>query len=239
MVRPVRTTLSARSARAAALTVVVASSVWGCGKPNPANIKLRKQNQGLEGQIAQLKRQQDADKATIAGLTERIGTVPTLAPARLDRLFTVHSIRLGRLSGGANLDGSKPGDEGFKVYIELLDQHNDEFKAAGSFVVEAFDLAAGGLKLGRWEFPVEQAQGNWYSFFTRYEYVLTCPWQGTPPRNPEVTAKVTYVDELTARQFTQQQVIKVNPPPQSASPPPQAPAPAAGASATQPAADLR
>ena len=213
--------------------VLLAAALWqgGCGKPDRVNIELRKQIQGLEGQVAQLKQKDDVNQAAIKGLTGRIGTVPTLEPSRLDRLFTVSDIRVDRLTGPADLDPSKPGHEGFKVYVELLDQTGDEFKASGSFVVEAFDLAegAGGMKLGRWEFPVEQARDNWYSFFTRYEYVLTCPWKDAVPRHPEVTLKVTFTDELTARQFDHQSVIKVDPPPAAPSTPP----------ATQPSAASR
>ena len=217
----------------APLALAAALSFVGCGKPNKANILLRKENEKLQDQVAQLKQQHEADQATIAGLNARAGTVKSLEPARLEKLFTVNSIQLGRLSGGADLDPSKPGDEGFKVYVELLDQYNDEFKSSGSFVVEAFDLAQGqgGMKLGRWEFPVEQSQANWHSFLTRYEYILTAPWQGVVPAHPEVTVKVTFTDELTGRQFTRQQVIKVNPPPAWSSP--------AMQPATQPAADSR
>ena len=81
-----------------------------------------------------------------------------------------------------------------------------------------------------WEFPVEQSQTYWHSFLMRYEYVLPCPWQDKVPRHPDVTVKVTFTDELTGRQFTAQQVIKVSPP---AAPSPPGPA------ATQPTANLR
>jgi hypothetical protein len=183
------------------------------GSPSKANIKLRKETQQLQEQIAQLKLQHEADAATIAGLTQRTGTVPTLEPARLEKLFTVHGIRVERLTGGADLDPAKPGHEGVKVYVGLLDQYGDEVKSAGSFVVEAFDLAdPQATRLGRWEFPVEQAQQNWHSFLTRYEYVLTCPWQ-TPPRHADVTVRVQFTDELTSRQFTGQSVVKVEVPP--------------------------
>jgi hypothetical protein len=226
-------------ALALALALGAALLLAGCGKPNRPNIELRKKNQNLEGQIAQLKQRIDVDRATIAGLQGKIGTVPTLEQSRLDRLFTVNAIRVDRLTGAADLDTSKPGHEGFKVYVELLDQTGDEFKASGSFVVEAFDLAAGpgGMKLGRWEFPVEQAQANWYSFFTRYEYVLTCAWQDVVPRHPDVTVKVTFTDELTGRQFEHQQVIKVDPPP--AAPTTKPATQAATQAATQSAADSR
>lgn len=193
--------------------LLAAMLVAGCGKPNRANITLRRNLQSLEGEIAQLKRQRDADAATINGLTQRVGTVPSLEPARLGKLFTCHGIKLERLTGGADLDGSKPGHEGLKVYVDLVDQHGDELKSSGSFLVEAFDLAEQpAARLGRWEFPVEQSQANWHSFLTRYGYVLTCRWE-QPPRHQDVTVRVQFNDELTGRQFTAQQVAKVSVPP--------------------------
>ena len=195
--------------------LVLLPSVGGCGfvfgTPNRASVKVRKQNQQLEGQIAKLKQEVAARDATIRGLNQRVGTVPTLEPARLDRLFTVHAMKLGRLTGGADLDGSKPGHEGFKVYAVLLDQHGDEIKSAGTFVVEAFDLASGQpTRLGRWEFGLDQAQSNWHSFLMRYEYVLTCPWQGATPRKQDITVRATFTDELTGREFVEQRVAKVD-----------------------------
>ena len=214
--------------------VAAAALFAGCGKPNKANIILRKENQGLQGQIEQLKRERAADRATIAGLSQQgAGTVARLEPARLDRLFTVHAIRIPRLSSGTDLDPAQPGDEGFKIYVEQLDQTGDEIKASGSFVIEAFDLAArdDAVRLGRWEFPLEEARKTWHSFLMRYEYVLTCPWQdGRVPSHPDVTARITFTDELTGRQFTEQHIVKVKVPP--ASPTPQT----RPAQATQPTA---
>src|SRR5712671_1947141 len=88
-----------------------------CGSPNSANIALRKQNQDLQEQIATLTRAREADAATIQSLQARVGTVPTLPQERLEKLFTTHGIKLGRLTGGADLDRNKPGDEGIKVYV--------------------------------------------------------------------------------------------------------------------------
>jgi hypothetical protein len=186
----------------------------GCGKPNRANIILRKESQDLRSEITRLQQRQKADEATIAGLTNRVGSLPTLPPDRLARLFTVHSIRLGRMTGGADLDASKPGQDGLKAYVELLDQHGDEIKSAGSFVVEAFELAGPEpRRLGRWEFPVEKAQDHWHNFLTRYEYVLPLPWQEATPAASDVTVRLTFTDELTGRQFTEQSVVKVQPAP--------------------------
>ena len=80
----------------------------------------------------------------------------------------------------------------------------------GSFVVEAFDLAApdGQRDVGKWEFPVDQAGKLWSGALLRYEYVLPCPFQ-KPPANAELTVKVTFTDELTSRVFTEQKVVSV------------------------------
>jgi hypothetical protein len=215
-----------------------ACALAGCGSPSRANIGLRKEIQSRDAQIVRLQREHDADRATIAGLTNRSGAAAaaSLPPDRLDRLFTVHGIKLARLTGGSDLDPARPGDEGLKVYVSLIDQTGDEIKSSGSFVIEAFDLsgAPGGLRVGRWEFPLEQARANWHSFLTRYEYVLTAPWQDVIPRSPELTLKVTFNDELTGRQFTAQQAVKIHPPEAAGSSPPPAPRPG-----TQPAANSR
>jgi hypothetical protein len=43
--------------------------------------------------------------------------------------------------------------------------------------------------------------------------VLKCPWQGKAPGHDELTVKVTFTDELTGREFTEQKVVRVKLPP--------------------------
>src|SRR5438046_3115801 len=128
--------------RATIIIVLMFLAATGCGSPNTASIVVRKQNQDLQVPIATLTRAREADAATIRNLQAPVGTIPTLSQERLEKLFTVHGIQLGRLTGGADLDRSKPGDEGIKVYITPTDDDGEPLKAAGSFVIEAFDLAA-------------------------------------------------------------------------------------------------
>ena len=145
-------------------------------------------------------------------------------PQRLENLFTTHGLVLGRLTGGADLDPATPGDEGLKVYAGLTDQSGQKFKAAGSFVVEAFDLSMPqDNRLGRWTIDLNQAKDAWNGLLLQYGYVLTLPWQ-RPPAHPDVTVKVTFRDELTGREFVQQKVVKVSPPTGSQNPPSQPPA---------------
>src|SRR5436190_214200 len=100
----------------------------GCGSPNAASIEVRKQNQDLRDQIATLTRTHEADQATIKGLQDRTGTVSTLPTDRLDHLFTTHGIELNRLTGGADLDRVKPGDEALKVYVVPTDNEGEKLK---------------------------------------------------------------------------------------------------------------
>jgi hypothetical protein len=190
--------------------IIVASFVSGCAKPSAANIELRKQNQALHQQIDTLQRRHEADAAVIRGLRSSIPTQPTLPPERLEHLFTTHGLRFGRLTGGADLDRSKPGDEGIKVYVVPIDQAGQPLKAAGSFVIEAFDLAAGDApRVGRWTFDINQSAANWRGALMEYTYVLTCPLQ-KPPAHAQLTIRVTFIDALTQGSFTAEQVVKVN-----------------------------
>ena len=189
-------------ARPCAVAIAIALTyLMGCGSPNVASIEVRKQNQDLRDQIETLTRTHEADQATIKGLQERIGTVPTLPQDRLEKLFTTHAIELGRLTGGLDSDPAKPGDEGLRIDVTPTDGEGQKLKAAGSFTVEAFDLAANPTRLGKWTFDVEAARKSWVGALMSYHYVLKCPWQQAAPTHEDVTVKVTFRDELTGRVF--------------------------------------
>lgn len=180
----------------------------GCTTPSKANIHLRKVNQDLRDQVAQLQRVHEADRAKIHGLESSAATLPTLPPDRLDRLYTVHGLRIGRLTGGADLDPKKPGDEGLKIYVVPTDQDGQDLKAAGTFTIQAFDLdEAAKSEIGRWQFDSEQSRASWYGPLL-YSYVLTCPWQ-TPPQHRKLTIRITFQDTLTGRRFRTQKVVEI------------------------------
>lgn len=204
------------------LVLSVALASGGCGliggPRNTANIDLRKENQALRDKVDDLERQAVADAAMIQSHQEKVGTVPTLPRERLATLFTTHGIRLGKLTGAADLDSRQRGDEGLKVYVTPSDGAGDRLKAAGSFTVEAFDLSRDdGAKIGTWTFDLEAARKAWSSVFTRYEYVLTCPWQ-TPPAGGSLHVVVTFVDELTQGTFRKSVDVTVEPPASTTAP---------------------
>jgi hypothetical protein len=183
----------------------------GCSKPNAANIELRKQNQDLRATIDSLTLERDAAQARIRAEESKTGTLQTLPEDRLAQLFTAHGLCFGRLTGGADLDPSKPGDEGIKVYVVPVDQDNEPIKAVGAFRAEAFDLADGGKKLGEWKFTSEEMRKNWYGALL-HSYVLTLPWQKAVPKHSDVTLKMEFSDDLTQRVFEVQRVVQVNVP---------------------------
>jgi hypothetical protein len=190
----------------------------GCGliggPRNSANIELRKENQTLRDQVATLERQVQENAAVIRSREEASGTLQTLPRERLGRLFTTHDVKLGRLTGGADLDPRRPGHEGLKVYVTPTDGDGDPLKAAGAFTVEAFDVAAAGgpARVGAWAFDVEAARRQWSSVLNRYNYVLTCPWQSPPPRGGSLHVVVTFVDELTGGTFKKSVDVTVEAP---------------------------
>ena len=66
--------------------------------------------------------------------------VRDLHPKRLEKLFHVKSINLGRHTGGTDMDG-KPGDDGIKVFLLPTDAEGSVIKVAGSVTIQLFDLA--------------------------------------------------------------------------------------------------
>src|SRR5438552_11507969 len=128
------------SARASAFTridfmrlgiITLTALLAGCFAPQTANIQLRKEKQALEDHVEMLKKERLADRATISALEKRSTTVPTLAQARIDLLFTTHSIKIGRLTGGAATAPDAAFDDAIKVYLTPLDETGSAIKATG------------------------------------------------------------------------------------------------------------
>ena len=185
--------------------------ISGCSSPNAGAIKTRKENQELRNKIAELERREQAHLAQIRAMESKSTTVPSLPNQQLETLFTTPGLRFGRLTGGADLDPKQPGDDGLKIYVVPTDGQGQPIKAAGSFVVEAFDLAKGeSARVGRWEYPLDQAPKNWFGQAMLYTYVLPAPWQQQRPEHGDLTIRVTFTDALTGRQFTEQKTIKAN-----------------------------
>jgi len=185
----------------------------GCGaRPNAANIELRKQVMELEQQVEQMRLERDADRATIVSLQSDRPTTQSLPQERLDELFTVAGIKLGRLTGGFDADPQQSGDESIRVHVAPFDSSGDDLKASGTVVVEAFDLSSDAARIGRWSFDLAATRSAWNSSGLLYEYVLDCPLSAVAaPKSGELTLRVTFTDALTGRSFSAQQLVRVRP----------------------------
>jgi hypothetical protein len=194
--------------------VILVVLTSGCGSPNKANIELRKSNQDLRNQVAQLQRQHSADAATMAVLQTHASTVPFLPEAELQQLYTVAGLNLGSLTGGYKSESNQTGDNMLRVQAVPTDQDGQSIKAAGSFRVELFDLAnSNNVRIGSWDFDIQQARANWLGSALMYNYLLPCPWQ-TPPGHATLLVKVTFTDALTHGVFSAQKNVQIDLPPE-------------------------
>ncbi len=209
---------SPRFGRGLLLCAVAAllTAATACSSPNPANIELRKENQKLRDRVTELERVNAGRTAPVVPTTS-----PTIDPAAqvYGHLFTVHGIHLLSTAVDRDLMYSKPPVEGLKIHIQPIDQDGDVIKASGTFTVDAFDLQLPGgasQRIGHWEFPLSDAAKNWYGSRLIYSYVLKCPWSQSKdgagvvrPAHSPVTVRITYVDELTRRQFSAQGTVNI------------------------------
>ncbi len=199
-----------RSRTVICLTVLVASAA-GCNGSG-------KRAAELAEQLAQRDRQIDtltAEKADLqrhgAAKDAHIRQLQALGPDRLAKLFRVERISLGRYTGGYPIDQA-PGDDGIRVYLLPRDAAGSTIKAAGDVTIQLFDLAEprGANSLGEFRFSPEQINKHWRGGVLTYYFRFDCPWPAGPPKHPEITVRVTFLDTLTGKSFTAQKTCTVS-----------------------------
>lgn len=192
-------------------SILLASSV-GCANKDARLLEAQDRNRQLRQQLSQSQQTIETQQDRISRQSEQITNLTELGPQRMDVLFTVHSIKLGRYSGGTNLD-DVPGDDGVKVYITPQDDAGRTVTAAGSIEVNVFDLAEkDGPLLMSYSFPPDQAKQHWHSGGLANHYAITCPWQDALPSGNEITLRVKFVDYLTGQAFTATKQCAIRPP---------------------------
>jgi hypothetical protein len=190
------------------LCAAVSAAAAGCAPPNQANVLLRRQSQQLQSVVEQVNRENDGLTAQIQAEESRPGaTTQQLPESQLAKLFTTHGVTIVAGTGGYSDDPNGP-DQVLKVFVCPTDETGEKIKAAGSFKVEMFDLDEKDTRLGTCEFTTEQARNDWVNVLAIRCYVLTCPWQERP-RHASIHLKVTFTDELTGRQFSDESDVKV------------------------------
>ena len=184
----------------------------GCANKDAQLTKAHTQNRELRQQLRQSQEIIETQQDTISRQTEQIDNLANLGPQRLDVLFTVDRIKLGRYTGGTNLD-EVPGDDGVRVYIIPQDDAGRTVTAAGTIEVNVFDLThTTEPLLMSYSFSPPQARQHWHTGGLANHYDITCPWKDTLPSGNEITIRVKFVDYLTGQAFTAAKQCRIRPP---------------------------
>jgi len=202
----------------AGLLCVATAALAGCG-PDPT-LALRKDLLDTKDRLRHSQEQNLVLRQQLHGKDEQIQTLQGLSTEkRMDQLFTVHGVRIGGYSTGANLDG-KPGDDGVKVFVEPVDQHGSTIKAAGEVTIQLYDLAAPADKnlLSTHTWSVDKLHDKWTSGFMASYYIFEFPFAGARPRHDKITVRVQFVDYLTGKTFSDQKVVQLSLPPPATQP---------------------
>lgn len=141
---------------------------------------------------------------------KRIDTLMALGDKRLDKLYYVDRLDIGRYSTGVDTD-DEPGDDAVKVFLQPIDQEGNALKAAGSARIRVYDLAGdgNGALIGERRLSVDEFADDWAGGFMTYHYSTTVPFD-RPPTTNEVTVRVEFVEYLTGRTFSAQRVAEVD-----------------------------
>ncbi len=165
---------------------------------------LAERNSRLTGQLEQ----QRAENERLAKQIEELSKLP--GEARLEKLYTVAAIKIGGYTNfyDQDKDGAK---ETLIVYFAPIDSVGDPVKAAGTVDVQLWDLnkAQNEAILASWHIEPGELQKMWFDAMLKINYRLTfnaAKISALPPS--PLTVKVTFVDSLTGRTFTEQKVIK-------------------------------
>ena len=199
-----------------ALTLLPLLGIWlgGC-QPMVAKDKFDQINQqwlDCQRENRDLTRRTQELEETIGRQNQQITELQNLGPKRLDKLFYVTSLELGRRSGGVDTD-RKDGDDGVMVYLQPVDRDGHIIKAAGEATIQLYDLAnkPDENMIGEYHWSVDELGPKWAGgFLGSSQFSLACPWRHGPPAHDQITIRATFIDYLTGKTFTAQKVVMVH-----------------------------
>lgn len=196
--------------RWALLLAVTAAAAGGCAEPSRVS-ELEDQLVHRDRRIAELREELAAREAELAAKQDQITRLQDLGDKRLDRVFHVDRVEIGRYTGGYKGDADS-GHAGVRVYLRPIDRHGSVLKAAGDVTVQLFDLAEPpeASLITECRYPADEISRYWTSGFVTYHYVFECPWPQGPPKRREITVRVQFLDYLTGEQFSAQRVVTVD-----------------------------
>ncbi len=184
----------------------------GCAAKTDQVLELQREKSGIQGQLRQAEQTIAEQQEALRGKDEQISSLLELGAGRLEELFVVEKIKLGRYSGGINLDKTG-GDDGVRVYVIPQDEAGRTVTAAGSVEIDVFDLAQKEESLlMSYSFTAAQAKEHWRGGGLANHYSFTCPWKDREPLGNEITVRVKFVDYLSGRNFTASRQCRVRNP---------------------------
>lgn len=196
---------------ARALVCFAAAGLFtGCAPLVPVDV--RRENQRLKEQIEADKNELAARQASLDELSRQLAIARGFTAEDLKKIFFPEKLVVDSLTGGQDYDDNPAnGDDGVTVYVRPVDKEGDTLKVAGDLRVELFDLESppADNRVGLYVIPADQIGKNWYGKLMTNHYAIKCPWQHGPPKHPEITVRVTFVDYLTRRVMTAQTVCQV------------------------------
>ncbi len=186
-------------------------SLAGCADKTDEVLELQRDKREMQRQLSQAEGTIAEQQETLRRKDEQISTLSQLGPERLEVLFAVEKIELGRYSGRTNLD-EKGGDDGVRVYMIPKDQAGRTVTAVGSVEIDVFDLARKEESLlMSYSFTAAEAKEHWQSGGLANHYNFTCPWKDREPLGDEITIRVKFVDYLSGRIFTATKQCRIRP----------------------------
>ncbi|MCJ7543751.1 MAG: hypothetical protein MUP47_04165 [Phycisphaerae bacterium] len=227
--------------------IVLGVCTGGC-EPTVSTEKFDRLNQqwiDSQRESRDLTRRYQELEETVGRQNEQIAILQNLGDKRLEKLFYVTSLEMGRRSGGVDKVG-QDGDDAVIVYLQPVDADGHVIKAAGDVTVQLYDLANPPAEnlIGEFHWPVEEMGKTWAGgFLGSSHFSLLCPWPAGPPAHNQITVRATFTDYLTGKTFTAQKIVSVHlpgaaptpAPPAPESEPASAPTPASPATQSQPA----
>jgi hypothetical protein len=95
--------------------------------------------------------------------------------------YPVHSLALGRQTGGRDSDATG-GDDSLQVVVEPHDADNQAVKVPGTLVVQTLEITSTGVKrpLSSWHISEDELRRSYRSGLLTTGYVLVLPWKIFP-----------------------------------------------------------
>lgn len=197
--------------------ILTCSALAGCepfGRQKEVNVE--EQRDAALAHADELSKQVVELSAKVESQKKQIETLQALGDKRMENVFTVAEIEIGRHSGGINTD-QNPGHDAVRVFLKPLDKQGHVLKAAGDIKIQLFDLAQpkDQMLFAEYTYPVKDIGKYWAGGLLANQYSFECRFpEGKTPAHADVILRVTFTDYLTGRTHTTQKLLKLALPPQ-------------------------